>query len=42
MGYSKQLLGQNEKLIYEAHFHGLYYTAAWFALFFSSCLRFGL
>jgi uncharacterized membrane protein YdbT with pleckstrin-like domain len=34
MGYSKQSLGQNEKLIYEAHFHGLYYFAAWLALIF--------
>ena len=29
MTYSEQSLGQNEKLIYEAHFHPLYYVAAW-------------
>jgi uncharacterized membrane protein YdbT with pleckstrin-like domain len=34
MGYVKQSLGQNEVLIYEAHFHFLYYAAAWTASIF--------
>lgn len=29
MTYSEESLGQNEKLIYQAHFHPLYYVAAW-------------
>jgi membrane protein YdbS with pleckstrin-like domain len=32
MAYSEASLGQNEKLIYEAHFHPLYYAAAWASL----------
>ena len=34
-------MGQNEKLIYEAHFHGSYYSAAWFALIFFIVLAVG-
>ena len=34
-------MGQNEKLIYEAHFHGAYYSAAWFALIFLIVLAVG-
>jgi len=41
MGYGEQSLGQNEKLIYEAHFHGSYYSAAWFALIFLIVLAVG-
>ena len=41
MGYGEQSLGQNEKLIYEAHFHGSYYSAAWFALIFFVVLAVG-
>lgn len=33
MDYIAQSLGQNEKLLYEARFHWLYYAAAWAALF---------
>ncbi len=40
MGYSEQSLGQNEKLIYEAHFHPLYYVAAWVSLIFFLALAF--
>jgi uncharacterized membrane protein YdbT with pleckstrin-like domain len=29
MTYSEESLGQNEKLIYQARFHPLYYIAAW-------------
>jgi membrane protein YdbS with pleckstrin-like domain len=32
MTYSEASLGQNEKLIYQAHFHPLYYAAAWLSL----------
>ena len=32
MGYIEQSLGQNETLLYKAHFHWLYYAAAWAAL----------
>jgi membrane protein YdbS with pleckstrin-like domain len=32
MAYSEASLGQNEKLVYKAHFHPLYYTAAWLSL----------
>ena len=41
MGYGEQSLGQNEKHIYEAHFHGLYYSVAWFALIFFVVLAAG-
>ena len=41
MGYSEQSLGQNEKLIYEAHFHPLYYVAAWVSLIFFLLSHFG-
>lgn len=32
MGYVEKSLGPDEKLIYKAHFHWLYYTAAWAVL----------
>jgi membrane protein YdbS with pleckstrin-like domain len=32
MGYSEESLGEKERLIYEAHFHPLYYVAAWAAI----------
>ncbi|MGO9173166.1 MAG: PH domain-containing protein [Rhodomicrobium sp.] len=38
MTYSEQSLGQNEKLIYEAHFHSLYFVAAWLAVIFCVAL----
>ena len=38
MTYSEQSLGQNEKLIYEAHFHSLYFAAAWLAVIFCVAL----
>ena len=38
MTYSEQSLGQNEKLIYEAHFHPLYFAAAWLAVIFCVAL----
>lgn len=41
MGYIAQSLGQNEKLIYEAHFHPLYYVAAWISLIFFLALAIG-
>jgi len=41
MGYSEQSLGQNEKLIYEAHFHPLYYVAAWVSFVFFVALAIG-
>ena len=41
MAYSEQSLGQNEKLIYEAHFHPLYYVAAWVSLIFFLALAIG-
>ena len=41
MGYSEQSLGQNEKLIYEAHFHSLYYVAAWISFIFFLALAIG-
>jgi uncharacterized membrane protein YdbT with pleckstrin-like domain len=34
MTYSEESLGQNEKLIYQAHFHPLYYVAAWVSFIF--------
>ncbi len=40
MGYSEESLGQNEKLIYQAHFHTLYYVAAWVSLIFLLALAF--
>jgi uncharacterized membrane protein YdbT with pleckstrin-like domain len=41
MGYSEESLGQNEKLIYQAHFHPLYYVAAWVSLIFFLALAIG-
>ncbi len=41
MAYSEQTLGQNEKLIYEAHFHPLYYAAAWVSVIFCMALAIG-
>ncbi|MGO9546614.1 MAG: PH domain-containing protein [Rhodomicrobium sp.] len=41
MAYSEQTLGQNEKLIYEAHFHPLYYAAAWVSAIFCVALAIG-
>ena len=41
MTYSEESLGQNEKLIYEAHFHPLYYVAAWVSLIFFLALAIG-
>jgi uncharacterized membrane protein YdbT with pleckstrin-like domain len=38
MTYSEQSLGQNEKLIYEAHFHSLYFVAAWVSAAFCMAL----
>jgi uncharacterized membrane protein YdbT with pleckstrin-like domain len=29
MGYIEQTIGDNETLVYKAHFHWLYYAAAW-------------
>jgi len=40
MTYSEESLGHNEKLIYQAHFHPLYYVAAWGALIFFLALAF--
>ncbi len=40
MTYSEESLGQNEKLIYQAHFHPLYYIAAWVSLLFILALAF--
>ncbi len=41
MTYSEESLGQNEKLIYEAHFHFLYYAAAWISVAFCMALAIG-
>jgi membrane protein YdbS with pleckstrin-like domain len=41
MTYGEESLGQNEKLIYEAHFHPLYYVAAWVSLIFFLALAIG-
>ena len=41
MAYSEESLGQNEKLIYQAHFHPLYYVAAWVSLIFFLALAIG-
>ena len=41
MAYSEESLGQNEKLIYEAHFHFLYYAAAWISVVFCMALAIG-
>ena len=41
MTYSEESLGQNEKLIYEAHFHFLYYAAAWISVIFCMALAIG-
>jgi membrane protein YdbS with pleckstrin-like domain len=41
MAYSEESLGQNEKLIYQAHFHPLYYVAAWVSLIFFLALATG-
>ncbi len=38
MEYSEQSLGQNEKLIYQAHFHPLYYAAGWISFIFFAAL----
>ncbi|MFY9639413.1 MAG: PH domain-containing protein [Rhodomicrobium sp.] len=41
MTYSEESLGQNEKLIYEAHFHPFYYAAAWVSAIFCMALAIG-
>jgi len=38
MGYLEQSLGQNEKIVYTAHFHRLNYIAAWISLSFIGVL----
>jgi uncharacterized membrane protein YdbT with pleckstrin-like domain len=40
MTYSEESLGQNEKLIYQAHFHQLYYIAAWVSFAFFLAIAF--
>ncbi len=38
MGYVEESLGRNETIVYKAHFHRLYYAAAWVSLIFFGAL----